>query len=309
MPAHAIRWDEMPPEAVRGGVVTIGNFDGVHRGHQALVAEVRSQARSLGGPAVVLTLEPHPLQLLRPERFQPVLTTAADRAGLLQACGADAVVLLHTTPELLRLGAEEFFRSVVRERLGARALVEGENFGFGRDREGDITTLGRLCRQDSVTLTIVPPVLVGGRPASSSRVRDALVRGAVDEARELTERPYRLHGTVETGRQRGRTIGFPTANLGKIPTLVPGDGVYVVRVPHEGAVYTGAANIGPNPTFGESARKVEVHLIDFRGDLLGKPLTVDFLARLRDTRPFAGVDELVAQLRRDVEEARRLGAR
>jgi riboflavin kinase/FMN adenylyltransferase len=285
--------------------VTVGNFDGVHRGHAALLSELRRQARALAGPAVVLTFDPHPLQILRPEQFQPVLTTAADRAELLQACGADHVLLLRTTPSLLHLSAVEFFHHVLRERLAAQGLVEGVNFGFGRNREGTIETLDTLCRAAKIGLTIVPPMLADGKPVSSSRVRKSLERGAVREAAELLNRLYTLRGIVGKGRQRGRTIGFPTANLEQIETLLPGDGVYAVRVHWGRETWPGAANIGPNPTFGEQTRKVEVHLIDFQGDLLGQTLRVDFLERLRDTLPFSGLDELIEQLRRDVHEARR----
>lgn len=301
-----LAWEQTPPAAIRGGAVTVGNFDGVHRGHAALVAELREQARAVGGPAVVLTFDPHPLQLLRPEQFQPVLTTPEDRAGLLRACGADHVVFLRTTPALLRLSAAEFFHQILQERVAARALVEGSNFGFGRDREGTVETLATLCRQAGITLSVVPPVLFHSQAVSSSRVRKALERGAVREAAELLDRPYRLHGTVGKGQQRGRAIGFPTANLERIETLLPGDGVYAVRVHRGDEMWPGAANLGPNPTFGEQARKVEVHLIGFQGDLLGKRLGIDFIDRLRETRAFHGVAELSEQLHRDVEDARRL---
>ncbi|HLJ94653.1 MAG TPA: bifunctional riboflavin kinase/FAD synthetase [Gemmataceae bacterium] len=306
MTIHTLAWDEMPPASSRGGAVTIGNFDGVHRGHAALLVEVRRQAEAVRGPAVALTFDPHPLQLLRPEQFQPVLTTTAERAELLQACGAEQVLILRTTTALLHLNASDFFHHVLHERLAARALVEGVNFGFGRNREGTVDTLATFCRQTGTALTIVPPVVWNGQPISSSRVRNALKRGAVREAAELLNRPYRLRGTVATGLQRGRTLGFPTANLERIETLCPADGVYAVRVHRGREHWPGAANIGPNPTFREMGRKVEVHLIHFQGDLVGQVLAVDFLERLRDTRPFAGVAELTAQLRQDVEKAEAL---
>jgi riboflavin kinase/FMN adenylyltransferase len=304
MAVFTLEHDQVPPEESRGGALTIGNFDGVHRGHAALLAEVRRQADAVGGPAVAVTFDPHPLQLLRPAQFQPVLTTAEDRARLLEAAGADHVALLHTTPALLGLTAQEFFRQVILEGLAARALVEGTNFGFGRNREGTIETLRKLCPQAGIGLVVVPPFLVDGQPVSSSRVRNALLRGAAGEAINLLNRPYQIRGTVVTGRQRGRTIGFPTANLEQFATLVPGDGVYAVRVHHGQATWPGAANIGPNPTFGEQARKVEVHLIGFEGKLVGEVLALDFLQRLRDTRPFAGVAQLVEQLQKDVQQAR-----
>jgi riboflavin kinase/FMN adenylyltransferase len=306
MGIHRVHWHDLPPAEARGGAIAIGNFDGVHRGHHALLAELRRQAEAVAGPAVAVTFDPHPLQLLRPEQFMPVLTTVTDRAELLRQQGVDAVLILQTTPDLLQLSAAEFFQEVVRARLDARAMVEGPNFGFGRNREGTVETLERLCRDAAVRLTVVPPLTLNGVMVSSRRVRDALLRGDVRTATEFLGRPYRLRGQVGTGKRRGATLGFPTANLEQVPTLIPGDGVYAVRVPHQGAVWPGAANIGPNPTFGEQARKVEVHLIGFQGDLYGQPLAVDFLDRLRDPRPFRSAAELVAQLKQDIEQATRL---
>jgi riboflavin kinase/FMN adenylyltransferase len=299
---------DLPPAGCRGGAVAVGNFDGVHRGHGALLAELRRQAKAVNGPAVVLTFDPHPLQLLRPEQFMPVLTTVPDRAELLRQQGADEVLILRTTPELLHLSADQFFHEVVRGRLDARAMVEGPNFAFGRNREGTLERLQQLCAAAGVRLTIVPPLTLDGVMVSSSRVRDALLRGDVRGAAHFLGRPYRLRGRVGTGQRRGAKLGFPTANLEQIETLVPGNGVYAVRALHQGGAGPGAANVGPNPTFGEQARKVEVHLIGFQGDLYGQPLAVDFVERLRDTRPFAGVEELVAQLRKDVEQASRIVA-
>jgi riboflavin kinase/FMN adenylyltransferase len=307
MACYPFDWRKTPPEECRQGAVSVGNFDGVHRGHAALVAELRRRARAIHGPAVAVTFDPHPLQLLQPERFQPVLTTPADRAELLQACGADHVLILRTTPDFLQLSAAEFFQVVLRERLAARAVVEGPNFGFGRNREGDLNSLRELCRETGLLLTVVPPLMTAeGQPVSSSRVRRALVAGDVRAAAELLGRPYRLRGQVAVGHRRGQTLGFPTANLERVPTLIPGDGVYAVRVFASATAWPAAANVGPSPTFGEQARRVEVHLIGFQGDLYGQELAVEFLDRLRDTRPFAGPAELVEQLRRDVEQARRV---
>ena len=192
----------------------------------------------------------------------------------------------------------------MQDRLAAKALVEGANFGFGRNREGNIDTLAELCQPAGVSLTIVPPAMIVGGEASSSRVRTSLLKGDIAEAAKVLGRPYRLHGVTAVGQRRGRTLGFPTANLDPLLNLAPGDGVYAVRVQVKDAVWPGAANVGPNPTFGEDARKVEVHLIGFNGDLYGQPLAVDFIRRLRDTRPFKGVDDLIDQLRRDIDQAR-----
>jgi riboflavin kinase/FMN adenylyltransferase len=323
MPIVKFNWKEMPPDACRGGAVAVGNFDGVHRGHAALLGELIRRARAFHVPAVAMTFDPHPLQLLRPEQFQPVLTTVADRAYLIQSQGVDHVLILGTTPELLQLSAEEFFEQVIRSRLAAHALMEGVNFGFGRNREGNIDTLRILCDRSGVELAIVPPFTTAeGTVVSSSRARAALVQGDVRSAAGLLGRPYRIRGRVGEGKKRGRSIGFPTANLERIETLIPGDGVYAVRVSQpfpllpSGGVplgtgpgvrgWPGAANIGPNPTFGESAHKVEVHLIGFQGELTGQTLAVDFVDRLRETRAFAGVEALVEQLKKDVEAARRI---
>jgi riboflavin kinase/FMN adenylyltransferase len=308
MASHTLDWEQTPPEPCRSGVVCIGNFDGVHVGHAALLAAAREQARAHAGPAVALTFDPHPLTLLRPAAAQPPLTTTADRCRLLHEAGADEVIVLRTAPSLLALGAREFFEQVVRQRLAARALVEGPNFGFGRGREGNVATLRQLCNEAGLALTVLPPQRLDGADVSSSRVRKLLLAGDVAGAVRLLGRPHRLHGTVGIGERRGRTLGFPTANLERLETLAPGNGVYAVRVPLEGRTWPGAANVGPNPTFGEDARKVEVHLIGFAGDLYGRPLAVDFVERLRDTRPFAGVAELREQLQRDVEQARQLVA-
>lgn len=284
--------------------MAIGNFDGVHRGHQTLVAETTRQAKEVGGPAVILSFDPPPVHLLRPGLIQPPLTPLDTRIALLEAAGADAVLILRTTTELLQLSATEFFSQVVQERLAARAMVEGENFGFGRNREGDTALLAKLCRNAGLTLTIVPPILLGDRAISSSRVRQALLAGNVRDAAIQLGRNYRVRGVVGTGQKRGRTLGFPTANLTDVQSLLPRDGVYAVGASSKRGQWMGAANVGPNPTFGEHARKVEVHLLDFSGDLVGQPLVVEFFERCRDTRPFPSVAELTAQLQRDVEWVR-----
>jgi riboflavin kinase/FMN adenylyltransferase len=299
-------WTEPLPAACRGGAVALGNFDGVHRGHQAILAEAVRQAQGAAGPAVAVTFDPHPLQLLRPAEFQPLLTTVPQRAELLRRYGADHVVVLPTSPALLQLRPEEFFENIIRARLEARVLVEGFNFCFGRNREGTTETLKRLCEAAAMGLSLVPPQTLDGQPISSSRVRGELVAGQVRRAATLLGRPYQITGTVVTGRRRGQSLGFPTANLDDLGTLIPGNGVYAVRVVHRGDVYAGACNIGPNPTFGEDARKLEVHLIDFQGDLYAQTLTVDFVERLRDTRPFASPSELIAQLQTDVSQTREI---
>lgn len=307
MTTHLIPWDAAPPPECRGGAVTVGNFDGVHRGHQALLAALREEAEAVSGPAVALTFDLHPLTLLRPGKSPPALTTLEDRCELLHAHGAAQVVVLRTTTEFLHLRAREFCDDVLRSRLGVRALVPGFNFGFGRNREGNVETLRAFCEEAGLRFRLVPPLELEGKPVSSARIRGDLERGDVRCAAVLLGRPYRVRGTVVTGAKRGRTLGFPTANLDGVTTLIPGNGVYAVRAWHEGKTWPAAANVGPNPTFGEQARKLEVHLIGFDDDLYGKSLAIDFVQRIRDTRPFSGPAELVEQLRRDIELAARVG--
>jgi riboflavin kinase / FMN adenylyltransferase len=302
-----IDWRDRLPANCQGGALAIGNFDGVHRGHQALVAETVRRAQSVTGPAVVLSFEPPPVHILHPERVQPPLTPLEDRIALLEAAGANLVLILRTSVELLQLGAREFFEQVIQRQVAARAMVEGENFGFGRNREGDTELLKKFCLTAGMAISVVAPVLLDGRPISSSRVRQALLEGDVAGAREQLNRPYQIRGVVGTGQQRGRTIGFPTANLTQVRSLLPADGVYAVGVRCASGRWLGAANIGSNPTFDENIRKIEVHLLDFSGQILGETLTIDFFERCRDTRRFASVDELVSQLRQDVEHVRRVG--
>jgi riboflavin kinase/FMN adenylyltransferase len=305
MAIHAVGWNEPFPEDCRGGALTIGNFDGVHLGHHALLAELRRQANGLGGPAVAMTFDPPPSQLLRPGAAPAALMTIAERTQRMLAGGTDHVLVLRTTPELLQRTAREFFDRVIHRGLAAKTVVPGFNFAFGHNREGTVETLVALCREAGVLCIPVPPLHLDGQPVSSSRIRGALLRGDVAAARKLLGRPYGVTGTVVAGQRRGQTLGFPTANLEQIPTLVPGNGVYAVRIIGDRS-WAGAANIGPNPTFGEEARKIEVHLLDFAGDLYGARLRVDFLERLRDTRKFAGVAELREQLRADIAAARHI---
>jgi riboflavin kinase/FMN adenylyltransferase len=306
MATATLYWTDHPPPGFTGGAVTVGNFDGVHRGHQALVGAAKAWAGRVGGPAVVVTFDPPPHEVLFPGSARPPLTMPAYRADLLHAAGADHVVIFRTVAALLALCPEAFFEDVLVRQLGVRAVVEGYNFRFGRGRTGDTKTLRELCAAAGIAFEEVPPLAVGGEPASSSRVRAALLAGDAAVAAELLGRPYRIAGMVVTGARRGRTIGFPTANLGDVPTVLPGNGVYAVRATVNDRTYPAAANVGPNPTFGEDARKVEVHLLGFSGDVYGKLMAVEFVAKLRDTRPFGGPAELVEQLQRDVAAAKQV---
>jgi len=285
----------------RGGFVSIGNFDGVHSGHSRIVASLVSAARVEGVPAVVLTFDPHPTRLLRPEQSAPLLSTMEDRAGWLEELGVDVMVAFPTTPELLRLEPAEFFGRVVIDQLNARGLVEGPGFFFGRERRGNLDVLASLCRDAEIGLDVVEPAMHEGELVSSSRIRKLLCRGDVISAGELLGRAYSVRGRVVAGEGRGRELGVPTANLSEIVTLVPGGGVYVGVVEIDGRPQPAAVHVGGNPTFGEVEQKVEVHLLAFDGDLYGQELTVKFLQPVRETQVFESVDLLRSQLAADIE--------
>jgi len=292
------------PDDLRRGAVTIGNFDGVHRGHARLVERLLAKARELGGPAIVFTFDPHPVRLLRPEAAPPPLTWTDRKAQLLDELGVTAVIAYPTDDALLALSPAAFFQRIVLDKLAARGMVEGPNFFFGHDRAGNIDALAQLCLAASVSLEIAQPVQVGGEIVSSSRVRAAVAAGDVDLARQLLTRPYRVRGMVTHGARRGAKIGFPTANLEAIDTLLPAQGVYAARAFTLAGNWPAALNIGPNPTFGEQALKVEAHLIGFAGSLYGQPLEIELLSRLRSIKPFESVEALKAQLSRDIAAAR-----
>ena len=292
----------------RGGYVSIGNFDGVHRGHQAMLSTLQHRADAAGVPAVVVTFDPHPSVLLRPESVPPLITTLPHRAELLAGYGIDFVIALKVNADFLQLSAEQFFKTIVLEKLAAQGLVEGPNFFFGHNRTGNVTVLKHFCTASGLTLDVLSPVTVDEQLVSSSVIRSLLIDGDLDDAVELLGHPYRLSGTVGIGAQRGRLLGFPTANLTQVPTVMPGHGVYGGTVIHERRRYLAAVNIGPNPTFAEDAAKLEVHLMGFQGDLYGQLLDVDLKFRVREVRKFESVDALRSQLAEDLTAIRsRLG--
>ena len=266
----------------------------------------------------MFTFDPHPVRLLRPEQCPPPLTWTERKAELLAAQGVDWLVAYPTDEALLQLSAVDFFEQIVRSKLAAKAMVEGPNFFFGHNREGTVERLAELAKSAGMSLDVVQPVMIDGAIVSSSRVRELIRIGNVEEARALLSAPYRIRGMVTHGAGRGAKIGFPTANLSGVDTLLPALGVYAGRawlsptspasraVPGPEESYPAAINLGPSPTFGDAMIRVEVHLIRHNEALYGQPLEVDFLARLRDIRPFDSPAALVEQLRVDVEDVKRI---
>jgi riboflavin kinase / FMN adenylyltransferase len=290
----------------RNGAVTIGNFDGVHRGHVRLIERLKALADEIDGPAVVFTFDPHPARLLHPEAAPLPLIWTEHKAQILGKLAVDAVLVFPTSRSFLELTPRGFFDHVIRDTLGARAMVEGPNFFFGHNRSGNVETLREYCAAAAMRFEVVPPVEIDGQIVSSSRIRQMLLEGRVEEAAAMLGRPHRLRGTVVRGAGRGRQLGFPTANLGHCQTLAPAAGIYagLTRIGTE--AHPAAISVGGNPTFGENALKIEAFLLDFCGDLYDRPLEVDFLARLRAMRKFPSPEALIEQMGLDVEAVRRV---
>lgn len=296
-----------------GAVVTPGNHDGVHLGHRALVETARKVADETLPTLKVLalTFDPHPLQFVAPDRAPPLLTTVERRAELLRDAGADDVVVQPFDREFSELSPEGFVDQMLVRKLGAKAVVVGTDFRFGAQRAGDVALLEQLGAARGMRITTVPPVTLDGVQVSSSEIRAALVRGEVELAARMLTRVHDLTRRVVEGHRRGRTIGFPTANLELTGLLTPADGVYAVRVRIldgapgiAGTCHLGVANLGVRPTVG-GGRSLEVHLLDFEGDLYGSSLRVGFVARLRGETKFPDLAALRAQIARDVEAGRR----
>ncbi|MGQ9682816.1 MAG: bifunctional riboflavin kinase/FAD synthetase [Anaerolineae bacterium] len=289
-------------------IVTIGAFDGLHIGHQALVRDLVAHAKATLSLSALITFHPHPRAVLRPWLSPKVLTTPGDKAALLAQMGLDVLVLLRFSHRMAAMPADEFVR-LVQERLHMCELWVGRGFALGRGREGDLAALQRMGREMGFQVRVVEPVCLDGRPVSSTWVRELLAAGQVAEARRLLGRPYSLAGEVVQGQQRGRCLGYPTANLAVRPErAVPPDGVYAVYAWLGDERWPAVANVGVRPSFDMRTRTIEVHLIDYQGDLYGRDLVVEFVERLRAERRFDEVCDLVRQIALDVERARGLFA-
>ncbi len=303
------RWRGL--EAVPGGwgrsVVTIGVFDGVHRGHQRIIGEAVARARDLGLESVVVTFDPHPSEVVRPGTHPAVLTEPARKAELIEELGVDALCVIPFTVEFSHLPAERFVHDVLVETLHAAVVVVGENFRFGHRAAGDRVLLEELGRRFG--FEVVTPSLVGSDTAviSSTYIRACVAAGDVATAAEALGRPHRLEGVVVRGDGRGRQLGFPTANLmcGRY-AAVPADGVYAAWAYHRGGRHMAAVSVGTNPTFSGRERRVEPYLLDFDGDLYGERIALDFVARLRPMLTFREIPALIARIHEDVAETRRV---
>ena len=292
------------PQALRGGVVALGNFDGFHLGHQAVVG--RAVARAEGRPALVATFDPHPVRFFKPDLPSFRLTSLDQRERLFSAAGADAMLVFRFDGDLASLSAEAFVADRLVGLIGAAAVVTGEDFTFGKNRGGNVKVMRRLGAQHGLMVDAVAPVLGDGEPISSSRIREALQAGDCDTATRLLTRPFSIEGTVEHGDKRGRTLGYPTANLQLGSYLRPRYGIYAVRgyLP-DGRVLEGAANVGIRPTFEPAKELLEPYFFDFEGDLYGQVIEVELVSFIRPEQKFDGLEALTTQMDADCEEARR----
>ena len=302
-------YNDLPPgeSAFSRTVATIGNFDGVHLGHRAILDRVCQRARELGGQAVAITFNPHPVKVLRPEVNLPLLTTEDQKLKLLTEAGLDAVVVLPFTQEFAALPAREFVKRYFCDRLRAREVVVGHDYCFGKGREGNIDLLKEMGAVLGFTVQVVWAVEVQGAIVSSSLIRAMLRLGKVTEASRLLGRPYNVAGRVVQGKGRGaKLLGVPTANILTPNELLPASGIYAVRVRLGDAILPGVANIGTCPTFDNEELTLEVHLLEFSGDLYGESLEVHFVARLREEQRFPSIDALAAQIHADIAAARQV---
>ncbi|MBA2932781.1 bifunctional riboflavin kinase/FAD synthetase [Sphingomonas sp. CGMCC 1.13654] len=297
--------DRPVPDRLRGGVVALGNFDGFHVGHQAVVGRALALARETGVPALVATFDPHPARLFKPDAPPFLLTRIDQRMDLFEAFGMDGALALPFDHALAALGPERFMAEWLVERIGASALVTGEDFTFGKDRGGNTALLRSLAHQRGMLAETIAPVEADGGVASSTRIRDSLRAGDPQAAARLLTRPFAIRGAVQHGDKLGRTIGYPTANVAIGDYLRPAYGVYAVRGRlADGRVVDGAANLGVRPQFDPPKELLEPYFFDFSGDLYGQTIEIELIEYLRPEAKFDGLDALVAQIDADCAKAR-----
>jgi riboflavin kinase/FMN adenylyltransferase len=289
------------------GIGTLGNYDGVHRGQRAILDLVTARARATGLPSMVVTFDPHPLTILRPENAPLLITTAAQKERLLDEAGIDVVLVVRFTPELAQTPARLFVRDFLHRSLDLREIYVGSRFVFGHQREGELALLRQLGRDFGFDAFGVEEVVQGGEPISSTRIRAALGDGKVENAWEMLGRPFSIGGLIARGDRMGKRLGWPTINLVSENRLLPADGVYATRVffPSFPGTFDCVTNIGTRPTLYENyQRVVESHILDFSADVYGEKVELSFFKRLREERIFSNVMELSAQIGRDVETTR-----
>lgn len=289
-------------------VVTIGNFDGVHKGHQAILHQVIEKAEAIGGTSVAVTFEPHPIRVLKKNGQPPLITLYEQKTELIAQTGIDVLICILFNEAFSAVSARQFVEDILVRRIGTRAIIIGEDYAFGRNREGNVAFL-RECGQahgfDVIVAQWISDTFHAGERISSTRVREVVMAGNIEEAWHLLGRHYQVSGKVVSGRNRGgRLLGFPTANILLHDELCPKSGVYAVTVACKGSKYKGVANIGYSPTFGDNLFTVEVHILDFNDDIYNEPIRVNFIRRIRDEARFENIEALTRQITKDIATAR-----
>ena len=300
-------YHDVPPE-LRGAVVAIGNFDGVHRGHQAVLARARDAAEAVAAPAGVMAFEPHPRAFFQPDAVHFRLTEIGDKLRLLEGLGVDLAIILKFDAKLAGLQAHEFVDRVLVDGLGVKGVVVGYDFHFGKGRKGTPQMLLEAGKARGFAVTVVEPQKDSGEVFSSTKARELIAAGRVREAADILGHWWRVSGPVVSGARRGREMGFPTANIALAKGVALAHGIYAVRVNIGGRIRAGAAYLGTRPTFDDGAPLLEVHVLDWSGDLYGKTISVDFFAHLRGDHGFASADALAAQIKADCDQARAIYA-
>jgi riboflavin kinase/FMN adenylyltransferase len=286
-------------------VLTIGNFDGVHKGHLVLFEKVKERAKAIGGQSAVMTFEPHPIRVMKPGNGPLLITPTSQKLDLIARAGIEVLFILPFTREFAAISAEDFVKDILVEKIGVKEIVVGYDYTFGRNREGNTRVLMDMGEKFGFAVHHIGPVHIDHTLVSSTSIRKLVEEGNLSEAKKLLGRDYQIQGTVVRGQNRGGTLlRCPTANLQVVDELLPKKGVYAVTVLIDGKTYEGVTNVGYNPTFGNSALSLETHILDFHGDLLGKTMRVNFLQRLRDEKTFDSIGALSDQIAQDVEQAR-----
>ena len=288
-------------------VLTIGNFDGVHKGHLVLFDKVKERAEAIHGQSAVMTFEPHPIRVMKPGNGPPLITPMKEKLNLISKTAIDTIFCISFTEKFASISAEGFVKDILLDKIGIREVVVGYDYSFGHARKGDISLLREMGENLGFEVHVVEPIYIKNKLVSSTSIRKLIREGNLSDARAFLGRDYQISGTVVKGQNRGgRLLGFPTANLKVIDELIPIKGVYAVKVVIDDNTYNGVTNIGYNPTFGENALSVETHVLDFSGDLVGKTIKLSFLERLRDEVVFKSVEELSHQIAEDIRLAKKM---
>jgi len=292
---------------LRNPVLTIGNFDGVHKGHLVLFNLIKERAKNIDGQSVVMTFDPHPTKVTMPEKSPHLITLTRQKLKLIDDAGIDVIICIPFTQQLASISARDFVQNILVDKIGVKEIVVGYDYSFGHNREGNITLLKDMGNHLGFAVHVVEQVRINRKPVSSTSIRNLVAAGHISRAKKLLGRDYQVCGTVVKGKSRGaRLLGFPTANIELIDELIPKVGVYAVKVIIDDNMYNGLTNIGYNPTFGDNQFSVETHILDFSGNLFGKTIRVNFIDRLRNERTFESFKDLSDQIAQDVQQARQL---